>query len=287
MNEDNDSGTLETTYVHSPVRQIGTVLATSSGSTASSGTFAYHFQDAIGSTRGLWDNSGDRLGKYDYTPFGGKYSEHAEDITRKFTGHDWDSETRLYYTAYRYYSPDSNRWLTRDPLGMVDGPNVYAYVMGNPVTMWDALGLAAIALPWQGGYGGGFGSGLSRLGRLGRGGGGALAGGAATGILIYWLAVEFQLYDLENGTRLSDIFAAMVASGLAMVVGGKSDPFADYTCSVGTRTTPDGGFTPRDPKSECFFGCAIKYPNGGVRFRGCQFWCAVVAIARGFGTLGD
>jgi len=54
-----------------------------------------------------------------------------------------DSETRLYYTVYRYYSPASNRWLTRDPLGMVDGPHVYAYVVGNPVTMWDALGQEA------------------------------------------------------------------------------------------------------------------------------------------------
>ncbi len=97
-------------------------------------------QDAIGSTRGLWDDSGDRLGKYDYTPFGGKLAESGVDITRKFTDHDWDSEARLYYTAYRYYSPDSNRWLTRDPLGMVDGPNVYAYVVNNPVSRWDALG---------------------------------------------------------------------------------------------------------------------------------------------------
>ena len=141
LNEEDGSGTLETTYVHSPGRQIGTVLATSSGSTASTGDWAYYFQDAIGSTRGLWDNSGVRTGKYDYTPFGGKYSEHGEDITRKFTGHDWDSDVRLYYTAYRYYSPDSNRWLTRDPLGMVDGPNVYAYVVNNPVSLSDAQGL--------------------------------------------------------------------------------------------------------------------------------------------------
>ena len=68
------------------------------------------------------------------------------DITRKFTGHDWDNDVRLYYTAFRYYSPDSNRWLTRDPLGMVDGPNVYAYVMGNPVTYVDPDG-QAIFLP--------------------------------------------------------------------------------------------------------------------------------------------
>lgn len=58
----------------------------------------------------------------------------------KFTGHDWDSASRLYYTAYRYYSPDANRWLTRDPLGMVDGPNVYAHVNNGPINWADPYG---------------------------------------------------------------------------------------------------------------------------------------------------
>lgn len=120
LNEEVGCGNLEVTYVGE--------LATSAGLAASSGTWAFYFQDAIGSTRGLWDNNGERIGKYEYTPFGGKLAENGVEITRKFTGHDWDNDARLYYTAYRYYSPDSNRWLTRDPLGMVDGPNVYTYV---------------------------------------------------------------------------------------------------------------------------------------------------------------
>ncbi len=145
VNEENSGGTLLSTYIHHPGRQIGTVLATSEGSTASSGTYAYYFQDAIGSTRGLWDEDGERLGKYDYTPFGGKYGNTGEETTRKFTGHDWDGEARLYHTAYRQYSPDTGRWLTRDPLGMVDGPNVYAYVVNNPVALSDPLGGLAFA----------------------------------------------------------------------------------------------------------------------------------------------
>jgi RHS repeat-associated protein len=141
VNEENSGGTLLSTYIHHPGRQIGTVLATSEGSTASSGTWAYYFQDAIGSTRSLWDEDGDRLGKYDYTPFGGNYSSAGQGITRKYTGHDWDSTARLYHTAYRNYSPDMGRWISRDPLGMVDGPNVYAYVVNNPISSSDPLGL--------------------------------------------------------------------------------------------------------------------------------------------------
>ncbi len=33
-------------------------------------------------------------------------------------------------------------WLSRDPAGFVDGPNVYAYVKQNPWTSFDPLGLA-------------------------------------------------------------------------------------------------------------------------------------------------
>ena len=60
-----------------------------------------------------------------------------------FTGHQWDGESGLYYAPHRYYSPFQARWTTRDPLGMVDGPNVYAYVRGNPVNYTDPLGLWA------------------------------------------------------------------------------------------------------------------------------------------------
>ncbi len=57
-------------------------------------------------------------------------------------GHHHDAETGMYFAPYRDYMPNAGRWLTRDPLGMVDGPNVYAYVMGSPVRFSDAMGLA-------------------------------------------------------------------------------------------------------------------------------------------------
>ena len=68
-----------------------------------------------------------------------------------FTGHQGDGESGLYYAPFRYYSPFQARWTTRDPLGMIDGPNVYAYVRGNPVVFIDPLGL------WQITIGGGYG----------------------------------------------------------------------------------------------------------------------------------
>ena len=60
-----------------------------------------------------------------------------------YTGHRLDRELNHYYAKYRYYNPTTLRWLSRDLLGMVDGPNVYAYVRGNVVHALDSLGLYA------------------------------------------------------------------------------------------------------------------------------------------------
>jgi len=50
----------------------------------------------------------------------------------------------MYYFPYRYYHPHLARWTTPDPAGLIDGPNVYGYVGGNPVTFYDKYGDAAV-----------------------------------------------------------------------------------------------------------------------------------------------
>lgn len=258
VNEENSGGTLLSTYIHHPGRQIGTVLATSEGSTASSGTWNYYFQDAIGSTRSLWDEDGDRLGKYDYTPFGGKYGNTGEEITRKFTGHDWDTEARLYHTAYRQYSPDTGRWLTRDPLGMVDGPNVYAYVVNNPVSMFDALGLAGVDAAT-----------LARLGRGMRGGSGLLTAA------LYLLTIELVLPGLEHGFDPMPVL--IIAWGVMM-----ANPFDGFECTVGPRggsQLPPNHEPPTD--NGCGIYCGERFPNGGALYWVCVAICTV-AVGSGF-----
>jgi RHS repeat-associated protein len=57
-----------------------------------------------------------------------------------FTGREWDSETGLYYYRARYYNPKIGRFVSEDPSGLVDGPNLYAYAVGNPIALVDPLG---------------------------------------------------------------------------------------------------------------------------------------------------
>jgi RHS repeat-associated protein len=60
-----------------------------------------------------------------------------------FQGQRLDEETGLYYFKNRYYDPVHGRFISRDPEGMVDGPNLYAFVNNNPVNFVDPLGLMA------------------------------------------------------------------------------------------------------------------------------------------------
>lgn len=46
----------------------------------------------------------------------------------------------------RPYSPNLQRWITRDPIGEQGGVNLYGYVQNDPVNFIDPLGLANITL---------------------------------------------------------------------------------------------------------------------------------------------
>jgi RHS repeat-associated protein len=45
--------------------------------------------------------------------------------------------------GFRYRNPENGQFLTKDPAGMIDGPNEYTYVGQNPATHFDPEGLSA------------------------------------------------------------------------------------------------------------------------------------------------
>jgi RHS repeat-associated protein len=85
-----------------------------------------------------------------------------------FPGQYYDQETGLHYNYFRYYDPETGRYLTADPLGIIEGEdlNLYRYVENNPIKWVDPYGL----LTFSGGFGGSFqygGVGASASGTLG------------------------------------------------------------------------------------------------------------------------
>ncbi|SKB05546.1 RHS repeat-associated core domain-containing protein, partial [Prosthecobacter debontii] len=57
-----------------------------------------------------------------------------------------EDPTGLLNEGFRYRDIETGMWLSRDPAGFVDGPNLYAYVKQNPWTAFDPEGLAAFNL---------------------------------------------------------------------------------------------------------------------------------------------
>nr|WP_261309954.1 RHS repeat-associated core domain-containing protein [Burkholderia stabilis] len=47
----------------------------------------------------------------------------------------------MHYNRYRYYDPSSGRFISKDPIGLAGGINVYQYAP-NPIEWIDPLGLA-------------------------------------------------------------------------------------------------------------------------------------------------
>jgi RHS repeat-associated protein len=58
-----------------------------------------------------------------------------------FSTKEFSSQSGLIYFGARYYNPTTGRWLKPDPLGMVNGPNLYAYCNNNPTNLIDPWGL--------------------------------------------------------------------------------------------------------------------------------------------------
>ena len=96
------------------------------------------------STRQVYDQSKVQLAEFGYSPYGRELGSNNRALTtRGYTGHTRESALGGgYYAPFRYYMPSLARWEKRDPLGMVDGPNVYGYVRGDVVGHFDEFGLS-------------------------------------------------------------------------------------------------------------------------------------------------
>ena len=72
-----------------------------------------------------------------------------------YTGREPDATGLVYYRA-RYYDPTTGRFISRDPAGMPDGVNRYAYVGNSPINATDPMGLYAASSSGSfGGFSGG------------------------------------------------------------------------------------------------------------------------------------
>jgi RHS repeat-associated protein len=95
----------------------------------------------MGSVTGLTDSASAVVATYDYDSYGNTLSSTGSvPNPYRFSTKEFSSASGLAYFGARYYNPTTGRWLSPDPMGMVNGPNMYAYCSNNPVNLVDPWG---------------------------------------------------------------------------------------------------------------------------------------------------
>jgi RHS repeat-associated protein len=103
----------------------------------------YRICDHVNSDTLTLDGEGNVLTREEYSPFGETTFGSFSHKRYRFAGKERDWESGLYAMGARYYAPWLCRFICTDPLGMVDGSNLYRYANGNPLTLVDPSGTQA------------------------------------------------------------------------------------------------------------------------------------------------
>jgi RHS repeat-associated protein len=118
---------------------IGGLLARTDGS----GSTYYH-ADAAGNITAMADASGNVVARYLYDPFGnllGKWGSLADTNRYRFSSKEVHPNSGLYYYGYRFYEPNLQRWMNRDPIREAGGINLYGFVGNSSINAVDGSGL--------------------------------------------------------------------------------------------------------------------------------------------------
>ena len=115
----------------------------------------YHYHtDHLGTPQELTNDRGEVVWLNYQMAWGGSFSQlnnvhnldgldiSADELQPfRFQGQFYDGETGLHYNRFRYYDSDVGMFISRDPIGLLGGNNVFQYAP-NPIGWIDPWGLA-------------------------------------------------------------------------------------------------------------------------------------------------
>ncbi len=116
--------------------EIGAAVAVEIG-----GDILLPLHDFRGNVRLLIDaKTGLSVASYSYTPFGEEHHSSSSSNPWRFASKRIDPETGLVFFGKRYYDPMTSSWITPDPSGFSNGPNLYAFLSNDPYNHIDLYG---------------------------------------------------------------------------------------------------------------------------------------------------
>lgn len=108
-----------------------------------SGGQLYFYQlDQLGTPLSLIDSENNIVWQAHYSVFGkATLTVNEIDNPIRFQGQYYDAESGLHYNHFRYYDPQTGRFISQDPIGLLGGINHYQYAP-NHINWIDPLGLS-------------------------------------------------------------------------------------------------------------------------------------------------
>ena len=123
----------------------------------------FYKKDLLGNVTEILDTTGTTVVKYTYDAWGNHKvlnPNGTENISTEFVGninpiryrsYYFDTETGLYYLQSRYYDPQTGRFISMDSIDYLDpetinGLNLYAYCLNNPIAFTDPSGHSALLI---------------------------------------------------------------------------------------------------------------------------------------------
>jgi RHS repeat-associated protein len=123
---------------------IGGLLARSSSYSGGNWTSnAYYHADGNGNITYLVNSNQTSGAIYRYDPYGNLISKSgtlADANVYRFSSKELHVNSGLYYYLYRFYSPNWQRWINRDPITEKGDINLYRFVENRPLNAVDPIG---------------------------------------------------------------------------------------------------------------------------------------------------
>jgi RHS repeat-associated protein len=255
------SGNVLRTYTYGP--GVDNILAMTVHG-ASTNTY-FHLKDHQNSVIALVDQNGSVVERYTYSAYGettifdstgNELTESAYGNRYLWQGREFDSTTGLYFFRARWYSPETGRWISKDPIGISGGLNQYVFCGNNPVNFVDPLGLWTVQLGVSsaagtvGGGASGFGLAIShsdgagllngwQVGSYGTAGGGAFVGSGGSLTVDLTLSRNNSIHDLAGtATTSGGSFGEWLVGGFEANVPTSKDVLESVTFSFGFGAGP-------------------------------------------------